>query len=112
MAEPIRKWEHIAYRPLAATQACAGGHKAVMPTFSEQAYAFVVEYIKVHGPISGELVTNAAKQAGIRPSDDRAFGPIYARALREGLVQVIGTTIRTKGHGTGGARVYVAGGLA
>lgn len=83
-----------------------------MPRFSEQAYAFVVAYIKVHGPISGELVTNAAKHAGICPDDDRAFGPIYARALRAGLVQVIGTTIRIKGHGTGGARVYVAGELA
>lgn len=92
-----------------AGQACADKQESAMPGFGEHAFAFITLCIKVHGPISGELVTNAAKTFGIRPADDRAFGPIYARALREGAIRVVGATNRIKGHGTGGARVYVAG---
>ncbi|THJ32391.1 hypothetical protein E8K88_11865 [Lampropedia aestuarii] len=94
-----------------AGQACADKQEQATPGFSERAYAFIVEYIAVHGPISGELVTNAAKMAGIRPADDRAFGSIYARALREDAIRIVGSTTRIKGHGTGGARVYAAGGV-
>ena len=95
-----------------AGQACTDKQESVTRGFGEQAFAFIVEYIKVHGPISGELVTNAAKVYGIRPADDRSFGSIYARALRENKIQVVGTTNRIKGHGTAGARVYAVGDAA
>lgn len=93
-----------------AAQACAEKQESATPGFGERAYQFIVAHVRDHGPISGELVTNAAKLAGIRPKDDRSFGAVYAKAIREGAIRVIGTTARIKGHGTGGARVYVKGG--
>jgi hypothetical protein len=80
------------------------------PTFGERAYAFIVRYVREHGPVAGEDVTLAAKAAGIRPvKDDRAFGPAYARAIRDGSIRVVGTCARVRGNGTAGGRVYGSG---
>ena len=51
----------------------------------------------------------AAKVAGIRPRDDRAFGAVFAQAIREGLIAPVGYAPRVKGHGTAGGRVYARG---
>lgn len=74
--------------------------------FRERAAAFVVGYLQQHGVSSGELVTDAAKLAGIRPPDDRAFGPIYANLARKGLIEQVGWCTRRKGHSTGGGRIW------
>jgi hypothetical protein len=57
----------------------------------------------------GEDIVNAAKVAGIRPRDDRAFGAVFAKAIREGLIAPVGYAPRVKGHGTAGGRVYARG---
>lgn len=77
--------------------------------FGERAYGFIVAYIVKMGPVPGESVTLAARADGIRPHDDRAFGPIYARAIRNGDIRVVGTCPRVRGHGTAGGRLYAAG---
>ena len=53
--------------------------------FARDAMRFVVRYLRAHGEASGETITDACKQAGIRPrNDDRAFGPILATLMRDG----------------------------
>lgn len=74
--------------------------------FRERAAAFVLGYLAQHGASSGELVTDAAKLAGIKPPDDRAFGPIYAVLARRGQIVAVGFCARRKGHGTAGGRVW------
>jgi hypothetical protein len=49
------------------------------------------------------------KAFGICPHDDRAFGSIYAKAIRNGVIRVVGYVPRVKGHGTAGGRLYAAG---
>lgn len=74
--------------------------------FRERAQAFVLGYLAQHGTSSGELMTDAAKLAGIKPHDDRAFGPVYAVLARRGLIVAAGFCARRKGHGTAGGRVW------
>lgn len=74
--------------------------------FRERAEAFVCGYLKQHGVSSGELVTDAAKLAGIKPPDDRAFGPVYKSLARRGLIAQAGWCLRRKGNCTGGGRLW------
>lgn len=83
--------------------------EAADPKFSEKALAFVVDHIREKGKVSGESATLAAVQAGINPPDQRAFGPIYAMALRRGLIHVVGYVPRLRGHGSAGGKLYAPG---
>jgi hypothetical protein len=74
--------------------------------FRESAQAFVLGYLAQHGVSSGELITDAAKLAGIRPPDDRAFGPVYGTLSRSGKIVAAGFCARVKGHGTAGGRLW------
>lgn len=74
--------------------------------FRERAAAFVLGYLQQHGTSSGELITDAAKLAGIKPADDRAFGPVYATLARAGKIVAAGFCARRKGHGTAGGRLW------
>ena len=88
-----------------AGQAALDGAEASDPTFGTRAYAFIVDYIRGHGPVPGEAVTLAARCAGIKPAkDDRAFGPIYQRAIANNEIKVVDSTFRVRGHGSAGAR--------
>ena len=82
------------------------------PSFGARAYTFIVSYVREQsarlGSIPGEQVTLAARAAGIAPGDDRAFGAIYAKAIRNGDICVVGTCPRVRGHGTAGGRLYAA----
>lgn len=74
--------------------------------FAEQAERFVVIYLRQHNEAPGERITNACKEAGIRPHDDRAFGPVYMRLIRQGLIVKCGTCKRLKGHCTAGGNIW------
>lgn len=96
----------------AADLAQAKADRAV-PGFSDKAYAFLCDYAHqqgARGTFRGEECTDAMKLAGIVPHDDRAFGSIYAKGIRQGVIRVVGYCARTKGHGTAGGRVYARGG--
>jgi hypothetical protein len=86
------------------------------PGFSTRALEHIRQTMLAAAPsaqLRGEDIVNAAKVAGIRPPDDRAFGAIFAKAIREGLIVPVGFAPRVKGHGTAGGRVYERGeGLA
>jgi len=65
--------------------------------------------LAANGATSGEALTDACKSAGIRPPqgmDDRAFGPVYQRLAQANQIRVCGSTVRRRGHGTSGGRVW------
>lgn len=78
--------------------------------FTVRAAVFVVEYLKAHGPTSGEDVTLACREAGIVPHDDRAFGAVYLRLSRSRLIEKAGVCARKRWHGTGGGNIWKAKG--
>lgn len=78
----------------------------VSPDFSERAQQFILAYLQRHGACSGEVLTNACLQAGIRPHDDRAFGPVYMRLSRSRKIEKAGFCVRKKGHGTAGGNIW------
>lgn len=79
------------------------------PTFRERALEFIVGYIRQQGEATGESATLAAVLAGISPKDQRAFGPVYAKAIKRGLIRVVGYVPRVRGHGSAGGKLYAAG---
>ena len=74
--------------------------------FSIDASRFILRYLAEHGATSGEKVTDAAKDAGIRTTNDRHFGPVYRRLARLGVIRKAGYTARSKGHGSGQAPIW------
>ena len=68
--------------------------------------AFVLRYLRLHGESSGEDITDACKQAGIVPHEDRAFGPVMMALSRKKIIEKCGTAARRKGHGTSGATIW------
>lgn len=79
------------------------------PAFRSKALAFIVGYIRQQGEATGESTTQAAVLAGINPHDQRAFGPVYQKAIKDGLIRVVALVPRIKGHGSMGGKVYRAG---
>ncbi len=75
------------------------------PSFKERAQAFVLDFLG-HGPATGETISDACKEAGIIPHDDRAFGPVYMGLARAGRIRKAGHAVRRKGHGTSGGNVW------
>lgn len=92
-----------------AGQACLDLTEQTDPDFGEKAYQFVVCYVRKCRRVPGENVTLAARLADIVPRDDRAFGPVFAKALRAGVIRVVGSAPRVRGHGTSGGRIYAPG---
>lgn len=83
-----------------------------VPGFTERALQHIRSVARALGPdsqVRGEDLVNGAKLAGIRPHDDRAYGPIFQKAIRDGLIVPVGYAPRVKGHGTAGGRVYARG---
>lgn len=77
------------------------------PSFSDLACEFIEQYLRARQyPVSSEIITNACKAAGIVPKDDRAFGGVYLRLSRKGVIQFAGHCERFKGHGTSGGRLW------
>jgi hypothetical protein len=80
------------------------------PEFSDKAFAYIASFARAaQKPFTGESLTDNMKALGIRPHDDRAFGPVFARAIRAGLIKTVGFVPRKKGHGTAGGRLYASG---
>lgn len=94
-------------RDTAMAQVTARAERADV-LFQEKAADFVLQYLrhKRTGEASSEEITNACKAAGIRPPDDRAFGPVYMALARRRKIAKAGSCIRTKGHGTSGGNIW------
>lgn len=85
---------------MASVQANAG------ETFGRLAREFVVKYLSTHGATPGEDITDACVAAGIKPHDDRAFGPIYMSLSKKGIIKKVGMVQRRKGNATAGGWVW------
>lgn len=94
-----------AQRDKAMSRVEKNANKAVAD-FSTRAGEFITNYLREHGETSGEDLTDACKQAGIVPHDDRAFGPVYHRLARTNVIEKCGTCIRKRGHGTSGGHIW------
>jgi hypothetical protein len=92
-----------------AGELCADKAERKDPEFRAKALEFIVAYIRQQGTASGENATLAAVLAGIKPDDQRAFGPVYQTAIRRGLIRVVGYVPRVRGHGSMGGKLYAAG---
>lgn len=100
---PIRFAERARDRALAQCEAKA---RTVDPVFVERACEHMLRYLDEHGVSSGELLTDACKQAGIVSSNDKHFGVPLQRLLRQGLIRWAGSCRRTKGNLSRGGSVY------
>ena len=92
-----------------AGQKAADKAEGQAPGFREAAQAFVLGFLKQHGPSSGEDITAAMVLAGIRPRDKRAFGPVYQALAgkRMGLIVCLRSDLpRRLGHGTSGGKLW------
>ncbi len=72
---------------------------------SHAAGDFILAWLKINGPTAGEvLVTEASRDNP--PHDGRAFGPVFMRLKRAGLIEQCGVVLRAKGHGCSGGRIW------
>jgi hypothetical protein len=89
-----------------AMQTVAQHAEAVCPHFSERARAFVLAYLRANGPSSGELLTIACLEGGIKPHDLRAFGSVYHWLSWSRQIVKVGECKRRRGHGTSGGSIW------
>jgi hypothetical protein len=65
----------------------------------ELAYAFLIDFIATHSGFKSEDVSEASKLSGLpQPPTDRAWGSLYARAARAGLIEKNGTDVSERRH--------------
>ena len=69
---------------------------------------FMLSWIRRHQRVSGEDLTTAAAKHGYDPGERRAYGPVIAALVREGLIRCDGYVPRRFGHGCAGGRVWTA----
>lgn len=72
--------------------------------WADSAYAYLVEWVrtvaKTGVPFSAEDLTDAATRKGIRAHDARAWGGVFQRAARRGVIRRSSATFaRRNGHG-------------
>lgn len=91
-----------------AAEACAEKAERVASFDTVGAGRFILSQLHRHGQMSGEALTDAAKTAGFRPMEDRAFGAVFQRLVRANQIRCVGFCLRAKGHGTAGGRVWSA----
>jgi len=98
-------------RQMGQSAILAGERKAlkVSPAFTAAACAHMLAYLKAHGTSSGEMLTDSCKLAGIKSSDDRHFGAVFQRLIRDGAIRWAGPCRRTKGHAARGGSLYELG---
>ncbi len=85
---------------------CAAKASRVTDFNAEDAGRFILSQLVRHGDMSGEALTDAAKAHGFRPHSDKAFGAVFSRLSRRGLIRTVGFCLRAKGHGTAGGRTW------
>lgn len=93
----------------AAAEACtAKAERAGFDTAA--ARAAVLELLADGRARSGEEIVDHCLGVGLVPHDSRAFGSVFGRLSRDGLIEAVGFTERKKGHGTSGGRMWRAKG--
>jgi hypothetical protein len=90
----------------AAAEACAAKAERVTAFDSGRARAAVLELLADGVARSGELLVDHCQRLGIVPHDARAFGAVFGKLKRDGLIEEAGFVARSKGHGTSGGRLW------
>ena len=76
-------------------------------SFGARARACIVELLRLYGPASGEALVDGCKERGVVPAnDDRAFGGVFYKLIRDGAIEVVGEARRAKGHASLGGKRY------
>lgn len=81
---------------------CFDAQERRAPGWGDAAYAFLVRWAAQQRlPFSAEDFTIAAREAGIGAADARAFGAVFRRAQRDGVIRRSDVSFRRRfGHGT------------
>lgn len=90
-----------------AMRAAASAGERVIPSLTERASAFMLAQLRLHGPMTGEALTDACREAGLCPSEARAMGCAFKRLVRIGG-RIVGEARRANGHGSTGGKLYAA----
>jgi hypothetical protein len=80
--------------------------KSVGLQFMHEASQAVIRHLKTVAESSSEDIVDACKAAFIRPREDRAFGAIFAKLSRTGVIQKAGYCQRRKGHACAGGIIW------
>jgi hypothetical protein len=92
----------------AAAEACAARAERTTAFDADRARAAVLEVLSDGQARSGEQLVDHCQRLGIVPHDARAFGAVFLKLKRMGLIEEAGFVARTKGHGTSGGRLWRA----
>ena len=84
--------QSLAQRDAGMSQA-ANHAEAVSPGWSDHAFAFLIQYAMAHDTFTSEQVTDASLSDATfePPASPRAWGSVYRRALKEGVIVMVGT---------------------
>lgn len=75
--------------------------------FTARLAAYFYALLVARGPMSGEDLSDAGRDAGLLTGDGRSAGAAFKRLLRIGAELVPGVDVpRRKGHGSAGGRMY------
>jgi hypothetical protein len=90
----------------AAAEACAAKAERTTRYSRTVAAAAVLEVLADGVARSGEQLVDHCQRLGIVPHDSRAFGAVFGKLKRDGLIEEAGFVARAKGHGTAGGRLW------
>lgn len=74
--------------------------------FQHLAKAYIIEYLRRHGPTPGEDLTDKCLEIGIVPHNTKAFGGVFLCLSKRGIIYKVDTCLRRKGHATSGGNVW------
>lgn len=92
----------------AAAEACEAKAERTTRYSRTVAAAAVLELLADGQARSGEQLVDHCQRLGIVPHDARAFGAVFGKLKRDGLIEEAGFVARSKGHGTAGGRLWRA----
>ena len=92
----------------AAGEACLAKAERTTSFDGDAARAAILELLADGVARSGEQLVDHCVGLGIVPHDARAFGAVFAKLKRDGLIEEAGFVARAKGHGTAGGRLWRA----
>lgn len=86
----------------AERQAVEGMNRALAhagPSWANAALDFLKTYAATHGTFIGEECTSAARAAGlVCPRTEKAWGPLYRKAAKQGIIVQVGISRSARRH--------------
>lgn len=89
-----------------AGEACEAKAERVADFDSKAAGEFMLRHLRRRGPTSSEILVEVCRIAGYKPHDDRAFGPVFSRLVRQKRIHQVGECRRRRGNGASGGRIW------